>query len=55
MWRIRPEIRTRIPTQPGRAKFLADVLEDREVWDALKESGVDEAYALAMRKGGLAR
>ena len=51
--RVRKVIRTEIPTQPGRAKFLADVLADDEVWNLLKKDEIDDAYSLVMKKGGL--
>ncbi len=51
--RVRPEIRTRIPTQPERARFLADILADDGIWDLLRSGKEEEAYAEAMRKGGL--
>ena len=51
--RVRKVIRTEIPTQPGRARFLADILADEEVWDLLREDDMDSAYSLVMKKGGL--
>lgn len=50
---LRGEIRDRIPTQPGRAEFLAGVLDDRDVWNLLAEGKSDEARALALERGGL--
>ena len=55
LMRVRPEIRDRLPTQPERAEFLARILDDQEIWDALREGGVDAGYDLAMSKGGLSR
>jgi len=51
--RIRPAIRDRIATQPERAKFLADVLDNEEVWKLLRDGRSDEAYHKVMKDGGL--
>ena len=51
--RIRPAIKDRIGTQPERAKFLADVLDNQEVWRMLKDGRCDEAFHKVMREGGL--
>lgn len=51
--RIRPAIRDRIATQPERAKFLADVLDNQEVWTLLREGRSDDAYHKVMKDGGL--
>ena len=51
--RIRPVIRDKIPTQPERAKFLADVLDDQDVWALLRDNRDDEAFEKVMREGGL--
>lgn len=50
---LRREIRTRIPTQPERAKFLADILADGEVWDFLRNDDIQSAFDLSMERGGL--
>ena len=50
---LRREIRTRIPTQPERAKYLADILADGEVWDLLRKDDVQSAFDLSMERGGL--
>ena len=50
---LRREIRTRIPTQPERAKFLADILADGEVWDLLRKDDIQSAFDLSMERGGL--
>ena len=50
---LRREIRTRIPTQPERAKFLADILADGEVWDLLRNDDIQSAFDLSMERGGL--
>lgn len=50
---LRKEIRTRIPTQPERAKFLADILADEEVWDLLRNDDIQSAFDLSMERGGL--
>ncbi len=50
---LRTEIRDRIPTQPGRAEFLAGVLADGDVWELLKEGKVDEARRISLERGGL--
>ena len=50
---LRREIRTRIPTQPERAKYLADILADGEVWDLLRNDDIQSAFDLSMERGGL--
>lgn len=50
---LRVVIRERIPTQPGRAEFLAGVLADEDVWDLLREGRGGEAKELALARGGL--
>ena len=50
---LRREIRTRIPNQPERAKFLADILADGEVWDLLRNDDIQSAFDLSMERGGL--
>ena len=45
--RLRAEIRDRIPTQPGRAEYLAAVLDSKEVWDLLRKDMADEAFDAA--------
>ena len=50
---LRREIRTRIPTQPKRAKYLADILADGEVWDLLRKDDIQSAFDLSMERGGL--
>ena len=52
MMRIRPIIKDKIADQPGRAKFLADVINDDGIWNLLKEGRDDEAFKAAMSKGG---
>lgn len=53
LMRLRAIIRGRIPTQPERARFLADVLADDEVWDLLGKGDDDAAFDLCLGKGGL--
>ena len=50
---LRKVIRDRIPTQPGRAKFLADVLADEGIWGMLRDGDADGAYEAALERGGL--
>ena len=50
---LRREIRTRIHTQPERAKYLADILADGEVWDLLRKDDIQSAFDLSMERGGL--
>ena len=50
---LRREIRDRIPTQPERARFLADILADGEVWDLLRKDDIQSAFDLSMERGGL--
>lgn len=47
---LRKEIRELIPTQPARAKFLAEVMEDRGIWMLLKQNDLRRARNRAMRK-----
>ena len=51
--RIRPVAKERIDTQPKRAKFLADVLDNQKVWELLKAGEEDEAYRMVLKEGGL--
>ena len=51
--RIRPVVKERIDTQPKRAKFLADVLDNQKVWELLKAGEEDEAYRMVLKEGGL--
>lgn len=53
MVELRKDIRERIPTQPKRAEFLADVLADDEIWSLLREGRDQEARAMALKRGGL--
>lgn len=48
MIRLRTEIRDTIPTQPGRAAFLAEVLNDGTVWELLRGDDPESAYTRAM-------
>ena len=50
---LRKVIRDRIPTQPGRAEFLASVLADEAVWGMLRDGDKEGAYERALEKGGL--
>lgn len=50
---LRREIRTMIPTQPERARFLADILADGEVWNLLRKDDIQSAFDLSMERGGL--
>ena len=52
MMRIRPIVKERIAAQPDRAKFLADVINDDDIWKMLKEGRDEDAYRAAMTKGG---
>ena len=47
---LRKEIRELIPTQPARAKFLADVLDDKGIWMLLRQNDLRRAHNRAMRK-----
>ena len=51
--RIRPIIKEKIATQPERAKFLADVLENEKVWGLLKDGKEEDAFQTVMSEGGL--
>ena len=50
---LRTEIRDRIPTQPERAAFLAEVLADEDVWGLLRDGRTDEARRISLERGGL--
>ena len=50
---LRKIIRTEIPTQPGRAEFLAGVLADGDIWGMLRAGDRDGAFETALRRGGL--
>lgn len=50
---LRAVIRDRIPTQPGRAEFLAGVLADEGIWALLVEGDSEGAYRAALERGGL--
>ena len=50
---LRAVIRDRIPTQPGRAEFLAGVLADEGIWALLEEGDSEGAYHAALERGGL--
>ena len=50
---LRAVIRDRIPTQPGRAEFLAGVLADEGIWALLGEGDSEGAYRAALERGGL--
>jgi len=51
--RVRPVIKQKIATQPERAQFLADILENEDVWKLLRENKEEEAYETVMKEGGL--
>ena len=53
LMRVRPVIKERIAEQPDRARFLADILADEEIWDLLRSGREEEAFRMAMSKGGL--
>jgi siroheme synthase (precorrin-2 oxidase/ferrochelatase) len=53
LMRVRPVIRERIATQPERAKFLADILENQEIWAMLREGKEEEAFRKVMADGGI--
>ena len=53
LMRVRPVIRDRIATQPERAKFLADILENQEIWTMLREGKEEEAFRKVMADGGI--
>ncbi|MBQ1462697.1 MAG: bifunctional precorrin-2 dehydrogenase/sirohydrochlorin ferrochelatase [Candidatus Methanomethylophilus sp.] len=53
LMRIRPIVKERIAAQPDRARILADILDDGEIWELLRAGRDDEAFDMAMTKGGL--
>lgn len=53
LMRIRPIVKERIAAQPDRARILADILDDGEIWALLRAGRDDEAFDMAMTKGGL--
>ena len=44
---LRQDLPQRISQQPKRAEFLAEILENKEVWDALKEGDSDRALGIS--------
>ena len=53
LMRVRPIIKEKVATQPERAKFLADVLDNEKVWTLLRNGNEEEAFQTVMREGGL--
>ncbi len=53
LMKIRPVIKEKIPTQPERARFLADILEDEIIWGLLRNGEKDKAFETALSKGGI--
>ena len=53
LMRIRPIVKERIAAQPDRARILAEILDDEEIWELLRAGRDDEAFDMAMTKGGL--
>ena len=53
LMRIRPIVKERIAAQSDRARILADILDDGEIWALLRAGRDDEAFDMAMTKGGL--
>jgi len=51
--KLRPEVMERISEQPERARILAEILENEEVWKLLRSGDAEGAYALAAERGGL--
>ena len=44
---LRQDLPQRVSQQPRRAEFLAEVLENKEIWDALKDGNTDKALGLS--------
>ncbi len=53
LMRVRPVIRDRIATQPERARFLADILDNKDVWALLREGREDDALRKVLADGGI--
>ncbi len=51
--KIRPKVMEQIPTQPKRAEILAEIIEDRNIWELLRSGDADGAFDAAIEKGGL--
>ena len=45
---LRAYIRDRIPTQPGRAEYLAKILADDGIWKMLSDGDRSSAYVKAI-------
>ncbi len=42
-----------ISKQPDRARILAEILENQEIWNMLRSGDIDDAYEHAIKQGGL--
>jgi len=51
--KVRPIVKQKLATQPERAKFLADVLDNEKVWELLREGKDEEAYRTVLSEGGI--
>lgn len=50
---LRPKVMGQIPKQPDRARILAEILENQEIWNMLRSGDTDDAYEHAIKQGGL--
>lgn len=50
---IRSKVMEQIPTQPKRAEFMAQIINDQGIWDMLSSGNVQGAMDKAMNEGGL--
>lgn len=50
---LRPKVMEQIPTQPQRADFMAQIINDQEIWEMLHSGNIKGAMDKAMMEGGL--
>ena len=50
---IRSKVMEQISTQPKRAEFMAQIINDQGIWDMLSSGNVQGAMDKAMNEGGL--
>lgn len=51
--KLRPEVMGKISEQPERARILAEILENEDIWNMLRSGETDKAYQRAIKEGGL--
>ena len=50
---LRPKVMGQISEQPERARILAEILENGDIWDMLRSGRTEDAYEHAVEQGGL--